>query len=1355
MALTATTGSFAAPRTTRPLIAALLSCLVMAALMAVGASSAKAGTAHRFLFAFNGAETKAREFTDIEGLAVDGSASVSAGDVYVADGEAHVVDKFNGAGGLLSEIKGPTPASPFAHPRSMAVDPKSGEVYVVNAAAMNGEPDVVDRFTPAGGFVETIAVAGALTGLAVDATTGDVYIATVAHVEGKELGTVQRFNPTTKVLGTFATGTLGGPFGSLPGIAVDNSGGASAGDVYVAEGTNHESGSPGVIYKFNSAGEQQLETPAGPFSAVGGVAVDPATGDVYVTDALSAVEGVVDQFTSGGVFVSRVTGAQTRSGSLDPSQAGVAFSAAGDVLVADHRNRLVDVFGPGVVVPDVTTLAATEVAATSATLNGKVKPDELALTGCEFQLVPQEQFGGSELVEGSEFNHVTASEKVPCVPAAASIPADNEEHAVSAHVTNLTPGVTYHYRLVAANANGEGEPGAGEEVSTLPPPAIVGATVANLVSGSADLVVTIDPNGSPTYYHVEYGETTAYGSSVPVPDKNIGEGTANVIEAQHITKLEAPHVYHWRVLATNANGTTVGGDHVFVYPRTGLALADGRAYEMVTPVHKNGAIIGDVATGGNPDIAANGTRVIAESIQCFAGAESCNGQNADSVGSPYAFTRSDVAGQCAPAAPPCWRTTALAPPSGELSHTTFWGASAQAGTALFSSPTEPFGEDDFYGATLQEGAPMLTHIGPVTPPEGGAQGVAGGGTPGAPEESAEAVSEDLSHVVWVTESGYWPSLAAAEPGQHALYEYAGDGSSHPLVVAVTGGQESSALIATCGAYLAGNFGERLGKMSADGRTIFFEAAGKPGCTGTGVNQGVEAPVKELFARVDGEGAGARTVAISEPQAPEAGLTPGPREECKEASCVADTSYANRGADWRNSYFMGASADGGRVFFESEQRLTDGASEGTGGGAECHLGVTDCNLYLSECFAECEGEHEQRRLLDVSAGDTSGAGPRVQGVLAVSEDGSHVYFVAKGVLSGGERPGCMAEWQAAGRTSEADCRPQTGAENLYVYERDAAYPAGRVAFIGDLPRSDFREWQEARPANVTPEGRYLVFVSGSDVTADDTSSSGARQVFRYDAQTGGLTRVSIGESGFNDNGNLPGGDATIPFANFLGLGSGRRDPTMSDDGSRVFFQSPHTLTNKALAGAQNVYEWEREGAGSCPPAQSAGCVFLISDGQDASHSVGPQQCAGLSVCLLGSDATGTNIFFTTADGLVPKDTDGELDIYDARTCTPASPCIQEPPAAPAACDEEACHGTPPAVPPPPATPSSTFNGHGNVYAAPSVQSAPLTRAQKLTKALSSCRRRYKHSRKRRRACEKQAHSAYGASARRATNNGRAK
>jgi hypothetical protein len=194
--------------------------------------------------------------------------------------------------------------------------------------------------------------------------------------------------------------------------------------------------------------------------------------------------------------------------------------------------------------------------------------------------------------------------------------------------------------------------------------------------------------------------------------------------------------------------------------------------------------------------------------------------------------------------------------------------------------------------------------------------------------------------------------------------------------------------------------------------------------------------------------------------------------------------------------------------------------------------------------------------------------------------------------------------------------------------------------------------------------------------------------------------------------------------------------MSHDGAFVFFESPialtpHALNDIPLAGAtgegrlaENVYEWHE------------GEVHLISDGKDAA-------AAGSfsAVHLIGADASGENVLFTTTDQLVAADTDTQVDVYDARVCRADSPCVSEPAAALPPCTGEACHGIPPEAPHAPGGGSAAFSGPGNLSAG--VATKPIakqpTRAQLRAAALARCHRLRRKPK--REACEKAARRRY--------------
>src|SRR5438045_2445974 len=133
---------------------------------------------------------------------------------------------------------------------------------------------------------------------------------------------------------------------------------------------------------------------------------------------------------------------------------------------------------------------------------------------------------------------------------------------VSATISGLTPGTTYHYRFVAANTSGTTN-GADGTFTTAgsPVPAVATSSASNLSATSATLSGTVNPNGRATNWHFEYGTSTSYGSSTP--SQNAGSGTTPVNVSAPVSGLRTGVVYHFRLVATNSAGTGRGADHTF------------------------------------------------------------------------------------------------------------------------------------------------------------------------------------------------------------------------------------------------------------------------------------------------------------------------------------------------------------------------------------------------------------------------------------------------------------------------------------------------------------------------------------------------------------------------------------------------------------------------------------------------------------------------------------------------------------------------------------------------------------------------------------------------------------------------
>src|SRR5262249_43607928 len=96
---------------------------------------------------------------------------------------------------------------------------------------------------------------------------------------------------------------------------------------------------------------------------------------------------------------------------------------------------------------------------------------------------------------------------------------------VSTTISDLAPGTTYHYRLVATNVSGtvQGADGIFTTSAAAAPFAVTGPATG--VSGtSATLTGSVNPNGRPSTWYFEYGTNTGYGTKTPA--QNAGGGTA-------------------------------------------------------------------------------------------------------------------------------------------------------------------------------------------------------------------------------------------------------------------------------------------------------------------------------------------------------------------------------------------------------------------------------------------------------------------------------------------------------------------------------------------------------------------------------------------------------------------------------------------------------------------------------------------------------------------------------------------------------------------------------------------------------------------------------------------------------------
>jgi hypothetical protein len=1140
-----------------------LIALTAVLLAVVGVAPAQAAITHPYTgTSFGPGGVGSGSFETATGVAVQ----QSTGDVFVLEnGNGGRVYKFDSAGAPVTFSSTKTNvieevSYASASEAEIAVDsstgPDAGDIYVANNS-------VVKIYAASGAPLGELS-GGEMCGVAVD-PSGNVYVG--AYPE-----TVKRYKPVTNpVTNADETSSMAG-LRSVCNVAVD-----SAGDVYTARYS-------GEVTKYDALQFGSL-TATGTLVDPHGrtLAVDPVGGEVFVdeVDRIAQYDGATEPPERDGTTGGTGTGALT-------SSFGVAIDHSSGEVYAANGNE-VEIFGAGTVVPGANTDAATEVASASATLHGTVEPAGSEITSCSFEY-------------GTEASDLT--ESAPCEPAPPL--TGTTPVAVTARVSGLTGGSTYYYRVVTETASESVE---GENVSfETSGPQISDEAFSYVGSRGATLTSSIDAKGEATTYHVEYGPTSAYGSSSqPV---SIGAGESPVPVQEHIYELEADTAYHFRFVAEGAAGTTYGPDVVLTtHTLVPAGLPDGRGYEMVTPADNEGAE--PYAPEGSyredetsistafPSLAADNGEAVA-----YAGSPTSegNGNEGNGDGNQFLAKRNPGGG---------WTQTDIQP-TGYRSPV-YGGFSSNLSYGILESrePLTPEVSDDYahlYTRDDSEGSyrALFTSTPPnrSTPREFGAVNAAGYAGEGSLARGFAGASTDFTHVLFAANDTLVSPAVDPGPNANDLYE-SFDGQLSTVNLLPDG---TPAPDATFGSESTENEPDVSHVISADGSRIFWTDLG----TGS------------LYVR----------------------------EDAKTTSLIAEAAT-----------YLAASVDGSKVLYTKAG-----------------------DMY--------EDDLETGLTTDLAPGG------EVLGIAGAGEDLEYIYFAAKGAL-------------ANGATS--------GVPNLYVLHD------GTTRLVATLSeeREAFLDYDYAwapdlgaRSAQATPSGQDLLFMSRKSLTGYDNvkPANGTPQfeVYLYEATSGQLTCVSC-----NPSGEAPRNTQPYEAAAFFpdSEHSTYQLHSISEDGNRVFFESSQPLVPQANNGKINVYEWERDGTGSC--AFANGCIYLLNNGSTPTQSF-----------LIDASANGNDVFLMTSGQLLSADKNEYNDIYDARVGVAEA-------AVPTQCTGTGCQGTP-ATPPVFATPaSSTYNGVGNFPPPAKPVSKPKPKPKKKTqKCVSSKKKKGKGKKAGRQAKAKQ-------------------
>ncbi|MDX6609200.1 MAG: hypothetical protein QOF85_1125 [Solirubrobacterales bacterium] len=1166
--------------------------------------------------------------------------------------------------GACGARRGDVPAGPRARGAVLAVvllcvTPLAGLTAVPATAA--GGPEFLAQFGATG------TGAGQTTnprGVATDPTTGHVYVAELANRRISEFTAWGHFvkafgwgvaDGTTAALQTCTTtcfkglngsgaGQLGGE--SALGVAVDGSGA-----IYVVDRGNRR------VQKFDSSGD---------FLLMFGGEVNKTTGENVCTKVQLEAGDVCGAGTTGtgqGQFGAWKIGSFIAIGPSDTVYVGdnerieqfnadgtfnseIPLPGAGFVesLAVDPSGNLY-VVNEQALVPGIRKLDSSGTVLNTITdaFNGKgesvaVLPKALA-TDSSGNLYEVDDQLGESLPEIFKFN-ASGEQKASF---------GEGEFTASTGIGTNTVGDVYVTNFTSANSyiRAYGPLPTKFEPPPSAPPTIGAEFASSVGTTNAIVEAEINPHFFPTTYYVEYGSADCESNPCAQQPASPGAPLNGARDRFYPTagislgSLTPGTTYHYRFVAVSEGGTVFGPDRTFTtYLPAPFALPDGRALEMVSPPGKNSAELG--APGNAGGLVDPGFSVTP--LQASATGEAITYPSFTSFGNA----------QSAPAASTYlskrnasgWSTENINPPDREgYTRDPFRGFSADLALSavIQKEPVlAPGAVGGFENLYLRDnGSGDILALTTETP------------RTADPEHycvSFAGATANFDRVIFVATGALTPEAPEA-PGV-SLYEWSAGKLS--LISVLPGGLPAEPTPQTgfgAGGTGQGNGCEMNGSIvrnaiSADGSRIFWTYAPTGEAT-------------QLLARLNG-------TATLQLDAPQGGLGPGGEGK-----------------------FWAASDDGSKVFFTDPNELTPGAS--TGGGS---LG----DLYEYDFEAE-PGEE----LTDLTVDPTPGTDPpAVRGVLGASEDGSYVYFVANGVLSGEEE-----------NSQKKKAEPEK--PNLYVW-----HAGDGVRFIATLSTDDGSSWSgvpKEQVARVTPDGRHVAFVSLATLTSfdnvDQNSGKPASQVYLYSAGGNELTCASCNPSGARPVGlsRLPAW--TTPY---------EQPRYLSDDGGRLFFMSSDALVLRDTNGAQDVYEFERAGAGGACSSDSVaftpgsgGCLYLVSSARGGDDSY-----------FLDASSDGRDVFFSTRQRELAADEDERYDIYDARIGGGFPPAPPPPPI----CTGEACR--PSQAAPAMTQPSSSgFRGEGNVKGHQRGRRCPKGE-RRIHHGKTRCTRRHGRSRHTRRA-----------------------
>jgi hypothetical protein len=992
------------------------------------------------------------------------------------------------------------------------------------------------------------------------------------------------------------------------GVAVDQ----SSGDVFVTgfiglkKTGGNEVEEVGISNKFDASGN--LLSPPSPF-AEGlnyGAAVNPTNGRLYVASPFAQIE-IDDPNTGAQLSTFGVPGFFSSFAELFSTDVQIATDSAGDVYVPNvpeskvfkysETGTLLETFaGSGAhALKWPTGVAVDSSGNVWVADDGNDRIEEFSATGAFLREFESEGVRALALDGHGDVLAIVNNSAAQC--GAVSPPCEHlvEYSESGAQLTDIGAGYFGSSSVKNVNESTVAVDGASGRVYVTDglknvvwmyrpplPPVLGQESAAEVGTSEAKLGAIVQPGGIQTTYRFEY-DTREYhagegphGASVPLPEGSAGEGfSARVVWAS--AKGLTPGVtYHYRVVVTNGLGTSTGRDQTFTTETPAQATCPNEPGRSGFSAALSDCRAYELVTPPGKNSAQPDTQA-GESINI--GGEDVSlryggyaGNHAADAGDRFAYDATEI-----------------------------MPGSQSAGLEFIA-------KRGANGWSSEDALPLRPYTGNRCPYSTASQTTVLKYSPNLEKAiiADNVTNGGFAHEFSESCRGEVVDVVAGEPFEENLLMRDNEAATYQLVDLTPDGVSPEPA--------------RLVMASADLNLVVFSEQAKltPEATAGTIN---------LYEWNEGT---LRLLKLELPSgAPVAGTVVGISADGADLAFTANGNLYMRvdgdrtvqldearggGGPGGGGAFTAFAADGSQVFFTD-----DGAAGLTGD----TVAASGTNLYSYDLHT---GE-----LADLTPVSDAKAA-----LLAVSEDGTYVYFRSEGVQSGGQ-------------VNQFGEVAQAGRSNVYLDHN------GAVTFVmGNAITS--------QPIRISANGAYMAFSSAESLTG--YNNEGQSEIYLYATAAGRFACVSC----------IPSGEAPTAGGTLLGP---EWMHIVSDNG-QVFFESAEALLPRDTNGKRDAYEYD----------YAEGAVHLISTGSSSSESV-----------LLDASVSGSDVFFLTRQNLVPQDSFQEANhIYDARVdggfpetavppaCTTADACRA------AATPQPGIYGAPA---------SATFSGVGNLAPPPAV------------------------------------------------------